>query len=99
MCKNGHQSLRHHSYQAIGRGCHIHVVSTTWLGHPRLNNRADRSGGFVSPVTAAQRNAATPGGKAGARESSRIFEEFSRLCIVAMTVVLASVTCGSFIEL
>src|SRR5262249_56718666 len=29
----------------LGRGCHIHVVSATWLGHPRLIRRADRTGG------------------------------------------------------
>ena len=34
--ENGHQSLRHCLYQGVRRGCHIHVVSTTWLGHPRL---------------------------------------------------------------
>src|SRR6516162_7926781 len=36
-------------------GCHIHVVSATWLGHPRLIRRGDRSGGRVSPVTTASR--------------------------------------------
>src|SRR6516162_8441655 len=36
MCRNGHQSLRRRPYQAVWRGCHIHVVPATWLGHPRL---------------------------------------------------------------
>ena len=25
--------------QVIRRGCHIHVVGTAWLGHPRCKNR------------------------------------------------------------
>ena len=37
------------------RGCGIHVVSTAWLGHPRLMNGAGQGGGRESPVTAVHR--------------------------------------------
>src|SRR5215469_1915098 len=53
--ENRHLSLQHRPHQTIRRGCHIHVVSTTWLGHPRLILRPDRSGRPISPVTAVRR--------------------------------------------
>jgi len=37
----------------IRRGCHIHVVSATWLGHPRLMPPGRPGGGHAPPVTAA----------------------------------------------
>ena len=37
----------------LRRGCHIHAVPATWLGHPRLMPPVRPGGGLVSPVTAA----------------------------------------------
>jgi len=53
--RNGHQSPRNRPYQTIRRGCHIQVVSTAWLGHPRLMQPGRPGGGLVSSVTTVRR--------------------------------------------
>src|SRR5215469_13520941 len=66
------------------------ALSATWLGHPRLMNRAGRSGGPVSSVTTAVAgSAAAPGGNAGSRSGRPRSTEAKRHCVYGRTVGVA----------
>ena len=65
--QTGLASLRHRPYglyhvrpALLRRGCHIHVVSATWLGHPRRIPPGQPGGRRAPPVTAARPDPAAP---------------------------------------